>query len=170
MGWSRSERNSTGRSMRNSEKERATRIFLDSNVILSGLISNRGAPRKILDLLCLNYHFLSGVTGQYNLTEIERNLMAKLPRAIPVYKDYLPRLQLEVIPLPSPDDISRFTAIIANKDAPVLASANHANIDYLVTGDKKDFGGITEKHNLPFVTASPTKFIDEILPGCLRSL
>jgi hypothetical protein len=32
---------------------RIVRVFLDSNVILSGLLSDQGAPRTILDLLTL---------------------------------------------------------------------------------------------------------------------
>ena len=77
------------------------RLFLDSNVIISGLLSDRGAPRVILDLLTLRLPGLIGLTGAYNLTEIERNIIRKLPRAVPVYNDYLPRLGLEIIPLPS---------------------------------------------------------------------
>jgi predicted nucleic acid-binding protein len=54
--------------------KRSVRLFLDSNVILSGLLSERGAPRIILDLLNLGFPFLTGSTGKYNLIEIERNL------------------------------------------------------------------------------------------------
>ena len=58
------------------------RVFLDSNVILSGLISDKGAPRIILDLLSLKLTSITGLTGEYNIIEIERNLKKKLPSAI----------------------------------------------------------------------------------------
>ena len=41
----------------------ANRIFLDSNVIISGLLSAKGAPRIILDMLCLRLPNLHGLTG-----------------------------------------------------------------------------------------------------------
>ena len=115
------------------------KVFLDSNVILSGLLSDKGAPRVILDLLCLGLPMLSGATGEYNIIEIERNLIKKMPGVLPVYRKYLPLLDLEVIPFPSSGAIKKLLGTIADKDVPVLASAINGNADFLVTGDKKDF-------------------------------
>jgi hypothetical protein len=53
---------------------KVVKVFLDSNVILSGLLSERGAPRILLDLLSLRLPFLTGSTGRYNLIEIDRDL------------------------------------------------------------------------------------------------
>ena len=80
--------------------KKVVRVFLDSNVILSGLLSERGAPRILLDLLSLRLPFLIGSTGRYNLIEIERNLKNRMPGIGSVYKRYLPRLNLTVIPMP----------------------------------------------------------------------
>ena len=60
------------------------KIFLDSNVILSGLLSDKGAPRVILDILCLGPPFLKGATGEYNILEIERNIQKKLPAILDI--------------------------------------------------------------------------------------
>jgi hypothetical protein len=43
-------------------------------VILSGLLSERGAPRILIDLLSLRLPFLIGSMGRRNLIEIERKL------------------------------------------------------------------------------------------------
>jgi predicted nucleic acid-binding protein len=56
--------------------KKAIKIFLDSNVILSGLLSDKGAPRVILDILCLELPLLKGATGEYNLLEIEKNIFS----------------------------------------------------------------------------------------------
>jgi len=40
---------------------------IKSRVILSGLLSDKGAPRIILDLLCLKLPFFIGETGRYNI-------------------------------------------------------------------------------------------------------
>jgi hypothetical protein len=99
------------------------KVFLDSNVILSGLFSERGAPRILLDLLSLNLPFLKGLTGRYNIFEIERNLTKKMPACIPIYKSYFPKLNLTIIPLPSPEEIRKYHGATAEKDVPVLVSA-----------------------------------------------
>jgi len=85
--------------------KKEVKVFLDSNVIISGLFSDKGAPRIILDLLCLGLPVLAGMTGQYNIIEIERNIKKKMPEVLSLYKEYLPKLNLEIIPLPASEKI-----------------------------------------------------------------
>lgn len=148
--------------------KKGVKVFLDSNVIISGLFSDKGAPRVILDILCLGLPVLTGVTGEYNLIEIERNLTKKMPDALPVYRKYLPLLNLEVIPLPSSVEIKKLSGLTSDKDVPVLASAVSGNVDFLVTGDKKDF--IKLKGKCSFRILSPSEFLDIILPEVLKAL
>ena len=135
------------------------KIFLDSNVILSGLLSHKGAPRVILDILCLELPSLKGVTGEYNLLEIERNILKKLPAILDIYQSYLPKLYLEVVPLPSPEALTPYFNIINDKDAPVLASALISSADYLVTGDKKDFEKLKDNDSIPIKVVSPSELV-----------
>jgi predicted nucleic acid-binding protein len=150
--------------------KKVVRVFLDSNVILSGLLSERGAPRIILDLLSLRLPFLIGSTGRYNLIEIERNLKNKMPSLLLLYKAYLPKLNLKVIPLPRPEDIRDFSGQIAEKDIPVLISAIRSKADFLVTGDKQHFGKMKELDKYPFHVVTPSEFLDSILPEILKGL
>ena len=150
--------------------KRRHKVFLDSNVILSGLLSDKGYPRVILDILSLNLPVLSGATGQYNIIEIERNLKKKMPGIIPLYRKYLPVINLEIIPLPSPETVNKLSKHISGKDAPVLASAISGKADYLVTGDKKDFNKPGLKNKYGFQILSPSEFVEEILPEILRSV
>lgn len=143
------------------------RLFLDSNVILSGLFSEKGAPRLILDLLSLGFPMLKGITGQYNIMEIERNLHKKLPGALPLYHKYLSILDLEIIPLPPLEEIKKLAGHIADKDIPVLASAIAARADFLITGDKKDFSKGKVKGKYPFQILSPSEFLDVIVTELL---
>ncbi len=147
----------------------AVRIFLDSNVILSGLFSDKGAPRVILDILCLGLPALSGSTGQYNLIEIERNLKKKMPDALLLYNEYLPVLNLEIITLPSSERIKSLAGRIADKDVPVLASTTKGKADYLITGDKKDFAKLRGLMHSPQII-SPSEFIETVLPKILKAL
>ena len=153
--------------------EKVVRVFLDSNVILSGLISEKGAPRIILDILCLGLPFLTGITGRYNLIEIERNLAKKLSGVLPVYKKYLPELNLEILSLPSVEEIENFSqdiTDISGKDIPVLVSAIEGRADFLVTGDKKDFKKLKTGGSYSFKIVDPSEFLDAILPEILQNL
>ena len=150
--------------------KKVVRVFLDSNVILSGLLSETGAPRILLDLLSLRLPFLVGSTGRYNLIEIERNLKKKMPSLLLLYKDYLPKLNLNVIPLPRSEDVRDFSDQIAEKDIPVLTSAIRSKADFLVTGDKQHFGKMKELDKYPFHVVTPSEFMDSILPEILKSL
>lgn len=151
-------------------QRRKCKVFLDSNVLLSGLFSDKGAPRVILDLLTLHLPILAGATGRYNLMEVERNLKKKIPAAIPLYREYLPKLELEVVDLPSRETVRSFAGAIAGKDIPVLASAIACGAEYLITGDKKDFSGLKPDRRFTFIIVSPAEFIETVLPGILRSL
>ncbi len=144
------------------------KVFLDSNVIISGLFSDKGTPRVILDLLCLGLPMLRGVTGEYNLSEIERNLAKKMPDVLPLYREYLPLLSLEVIPLPSLGELGKLSGATSDKDIPVLASAVNGKVDFLVTGDKKDFLRLKGKYLFRVLT--PAEFLDVIMPEVLKAL
>ena len=143
-------------------------MFLDSNVLLSGFLSDKGGPRIILDLLTLKLPAVCGATGRYNIMEIERNLEKKMPSVIPIYRKYMPLLDLEIIPLPSRKTIESMSGQIADKDIPVLASAIFCNADYLVTGDKKDFNKPKGSEKYPFQIVSPAEFLEKILQEILR--
>jgi len=151
-------------------RKKVVRVFLDSNAILSGLLSERGAPRIMLDLLSLGLPFLMGATGRYNLIEIERNLKKKMPDLLFLYKAYLPKLNLKVIPLPRPEEARDFSGQIAEKDIPVLISAIRSKVDYLVTGDKQHFGKMKEIDKYPFHVVTSSEFLDSILPEILKGL
>jgi len=139
--------------------KKTIKIFLDSNVILSGLLSDKGAPRVILDILCLELPLLKGATGEYNLLEIERNIRKRLPVILNIYQSYLPKLRLEIVPLPPPEALTIYFGRITDKDAPVLASAVASGADYLVTGDKKDFDKFKDDASLPLKVVSPSELV-----------
>lgn len=151
-------------------KRKEVRIFLDSNVLFSGLFSDKGPPRLILDVLGLGLPTLIGLTGRYNLIEIERNLEKKLPAALPVFQAYLMKLKMEMVPLPSREDVRRLAGAASPKDVPVLASAINGKADFLVTGDKELLLSAKGKHPFPYKIVSPADFLECILPDILKSL
>ncbi len=149
--------------------DRRVKVFLDSNVILSGLLSEKSYPRIILDLCCLNLRGIQFLTGEYNLLEIERNLEKKLPQALKVYEKYLPFLNLRIVPLPDKKTVMKWSKIITPKDAPVIASAGKSNADILVTEDKKDFAPLRSTKTCPFEILSPSEFVNKKIKDILIS-
>ena len=142
--------------------KKPVRVFLDSNVVISGILSDRGSPRIILDILCLGLPLLVGIAGQYNVLEIEGALRRKAPEVIPIYQTYLPKLNLEIIPIPLKEELGPYHAYTSDKDVPVLVSAINGNADFLVTGDKKDFDKLKRSNDIKIKILSPSEFIEVI--------
>lgn len=137
---------------------------------LSGLLSDKGPPRVILDILSLNLPFLSGLTGEYNIIEIERILKRKVPGLFAAYRKYFPRINLQIIPLPRPSELKDFLGIVTEKDAPVLVSAIRCGADFLITGDKRHFGKIKIPTHNALKIVTPSEFVDFILPEIIKTV
>jgi predicted nucleic acid-binding protein len=148
--------------------KKVVRVFLDSNGILSGLLSDKGAPRILLDLLSIGPPFLIGLIGRYNLIEMERNIKKKMPGILSVYKENFPKLNLKIIPLPPKGELREYFGKIADKDIPVLVSALRGKVDFLITGDKQHFGKMKELDKYPFHVVTPSEFLNSILPETLK--
>ncbi len=59
-----------------------------------------------------------------------------MPSKLPILQTFLLLYPPEVCPDPSTEEISRCAEIIHVEDAPILAAAIAAKVDYLVSGDK----------------------------------
>ncbi len=133
------------------------RVFLDSNVIFSGLHSPQGAPGAILE------RFIKGginvVVSQQVLEEVIRTIKEKLPEALHALKKLLVSMPPEVITDPKLEDIKRWTRRLSVADAAILAAAVAAQPDYFVTGDNHflENPGIREETGLHIVT--PAQFL-----------
>lgn len=134
------------------------RIFLDSNVIFSGLYSPEGSPGVILE------HFVKGnlsiFISRQVLDEVIRTMKEKLPGAITSLGKLLVNAPPEIVADPKPQDIQRWTGLLQPGDAAVSVAALAAKPDYFCTGDKHflDNSEITEKTGLSIVT--PAQFLE----------
>lgn len=93
------------------------------------------------------------------MTEIGRNLTRKLPAALPVLQEYLPRMNLEIVPLPEYEELVPWLGVTADKDVPVIVSAINGTADFLVTGDSGDFGALMQRNDLPLRVVTPADFV-----------
>ena len=106
------------------------RLFLDTNVLVSALVS-RGLCAELF-VACLESHVL--LTGQPVLRELERMLSGKFKLPPSVVKEYLDLLR-EVAEFAEGEHLSP-PATPDPDDAPILACALAAKADLFVTGDK----------------------------------
>jgi len=113
------------------------RVFLDTSVLLAGLASRTGASNKILALA--EAGLLTLVVSEQVLVEAEQNLKEKLPKALPEYERFLTTCPMEEVPAPSAAEVMSAKEIIQAKDASILAAAKNAQVDYLVTLNRKHF-------------------------------
>ena len=111
------------------------RIFLDANILFSASF-----PKSHLaEFLGQLEHHAVFLTNAYVKAEAERNIAAKQPNRLAAHEKFM--ASLEVIPLRWFDPGVK----LPEKDRPVLCGAIAGGADYLLTGDKKDFGRLFGK-------------------------
>lgn len=114
------------------------RVFLDANVYFTGCASSSGASALVLRFARQGH--IRIVASRLVLREAERNLRQKYSRSsVKEFHRFLQAVSMTVLPPPSEKVLARYEAAIHPKDVPVLAAAVEANVDYLVTLDRKHF-------------------------------
>ena len=118
-----------------------TRIFLDSSVLFSAAYSSKGHSRDLF--LRAAREEITVVISQLVLEETRRNLAESAPQHT-VYLDLI----ITAIPFeyirPTRREVLAAAEHVAMKDAPILAAARKARVDFLITLDKKHFLGKPE--------------------------
>ena len=111
------------------------RVFLDANILFSASFPDS----RLADFLSALQHHAVLLTSTYATTEARRNITAKQPARLAAHERFV--ASLELVPLHVFDPGVR----LADKDRPILCGAISGNADYLLTGDKKDFGHLFGK-------------------------
>lgn len=118
-----------------------TRVFLDASVIFSGCYSTRGHSHDLM---------LMSLRGEYDLVcsqlvveEARRNL-AKTSKDFVLFLDFvLENIAIEYV-RPTKRQVLAAASHVALKDAPIVAAAKRAEVDLLVSLDKKHLLGKPE--------------------------
>jgi predicted nucleic acid-binding protein len=121
------------------------RVFLDSGVLLEGLLAPWSASRALLILSRRKVFEI--ILAEYVRGEVEDNLLELLapdPRlaneTIDAYSTLMRLLKPEVIPLPSRQEIDGHRHLIRHQaDVPVLVSALKAAPDWFLTTNTRHF-------------------------------
>lgn len=135
---------------------RQYRVFLDAGVFIASAGSALGGSRQILDWSA--DRILQPVTSQQVLLEVHRNVAKKLPQALDILQRILHAVNPEHAPEPTAEDILSATQLVPQKDAPILAAARKAHIDYFITLDRKHFIQSKVREIEPFPILLPEEF------------
>jgi predicted nucleic acid-binding protein len=101
---------------------------------------------------------IEGVISEAVRVEAERNLLGKLPHALPAYRAFLKSAKLPQIALPSPDQMKPYQRQADPKDLPHLVAACLAGCQYLVTHNTTDYAA--ERGSIEVLT--PGEFVERI--------
>ena len=122
-----------------------TRVFLDSGVLLEGLLAPWSASRAVLVLSRRKVFKI--ILAEYVQREVEDNLLELLvpkPRlandTINAYSTLLRLINPEFVPLPTKQDVDRHRHLIRHQaDVPVLVSALQSAPDWFLTTNTRHF-------------------------------
>ena len=140
------------------------RIFLDTSVLFSAVLSPTGGARKLF--LLAEAGLLQLIVGPTVLREADDVVRRKAPASLPMLAQLLEAGQVETCLAPTPKQIESARSLVAyTPDARVLAEAIRAEPDWFVTHDKEHFLKTKKGINLSFEIGTPgdllQKFKDE---------
>lgn len=135
-------------------KNRKTRVFIDTSVIIAGLFSSTGASAAILDLC--ESEMLEMVVNKQVLTEADRNFEKRFPCLAQEFRNFLKNANPTLVADPTSEEIRTAQKLINSKDSSILAAALRENVNFLITLDNH-FLAIKEKMVIKIV--SPAEFI-----------
>jgi len=131
-------------------------LFFDSSAVVAGAVSTSGAANALF-MLTMAEEITITISEQV-VIESEHTLALKSPRSLPYYRDLLRMAKPRIVRIPPPKVVAKYHFIISDpKDAPILAAAVKAGVDYLVTLNRKHFLAdlkVAEKSGLRIGTPS----------------
>jgi predicted nucleic acid-binding protein len=135
------------------------RVFLDANVLFSAANKAESAQGLLIEFAAAD--LIRAVTSPYALDEARRNLARKYPSAMTRFIEQSAHVHL--VAEPDADSLSWARQLVVEKDAPVLASAARAAVDWFVTGDRADFGHLFETEQRGMRVMTPTMAVRGLL-------
>jgi putative PIN family toxin of toxin-antitoxin system len=133
------------------------KVFIDTNVLIAGVGSVTGASATVLDLC--EAESIQMVISRQVLVEADRNFSAKLSGLVAQFRQFIQNLAPVMVEDPPIKAVDKAAALVARKDAAILAAAIEAKVDYLITLDKKHFLKKKFQPNFPIEVCSPADFL-----------
>jgi predicted nucleic acid-binding protein len=113
-------------------------VFLDADVIFAGSASPSEHGASHVVLLMGEITLLDCITSQQAVTEVERNLGAKLPAKLPEFRLLVSRC-LRVVRDPTLAELSTYKGWADPKDLPLLVAALREECDFLLSFNRRHY-------------------------------
>ncbi|GFP19375.1 hypothetical protein HKBW3S03_00880 [Candidatus Hakubella thermalkaliphila] len=117
------------------------RAFIDASVLFAASYSSTGASREIIRQAIRGNVTL--VTSKLVFEETTENLSTKAPEALASLKQFLGTAPFELV-RPTKRQVLQVASYTALKDAPIVAAAKRAEVDYLVSLDRHHLVSVPE--------------------------
>jgi len=134
------------------------RVFLDTNVLISGVASRSGASAAILDLGEAEEIVI--VLSRQVLVEADRVFLAKFPHLVERYRAFIKNLAPLLADDPPAPAVKEAAQVIHADDAPILAAAKRETIEYLVTLNTRHFATRQVRTFLAVPIVTPAEFLE----------
>ena len=127
------------------------KLFLDANVLFSAAYREHSGLLRLWQIKSARL-----VSSLYAIEEARRNLDSTLP------KERLEQLLTDVEKISSCENSDLPEGItIKEKDKPILLAAISAKVDYLLTGDIRDFGKFYGKKICGLTVLPPSEYLNK---------
>jgi uncharacterized protein len=131
--------------MERSKPPSVPRLFLDSGVLLEGVLAPWSVSRALL--IHARRRAFTIVLAAYVQMEVEKSLLGMLAHnpelaneAIDTYSTLLRLLKPQIVPLPTTEEVAKYRHLIRHQaDVPVLVSALKAAPDWFLTTNTRHF-------------------------------
>ena len=114
------------------------RVFVDADVLFAGAASPSEYGASLVILRMAEITLIEAITSEQVITEVERNLTAKMPAALPTFRLLVSRC-FKVVATPSADDRMPHIGRADIKDLSILVAALRENCPWLVTFNIRHF-------------------------------
>lgn len=133
---------------------RNLRIFLDTSVVFSAVLSSSGGARKLFHLA--EAGLLRLIVGPTVLREADEVVRRKVPASLPLLAQLLDAGRVETTPAAAPEQLEMAQSLVQYvPDAHVLAEAICGEVDWFVTHDKEHFLNSRQEIKLSFEIGTP---------------
>lgn len=114
------------------------KVFVDADVLIAGAASPSEHSASLVILRMAELTLIEAITTHQVISECERNLQEKLPRALPAFHLIVNRC-LQVTANPKPDELLAYQDQAHPKDLPMLVAAAQQGCAWLVTFNLRDY-------------------------------
>jgi predicted nucleic acid-binding protein len=108
------------------------RVFIDADVLFAGAASPNEHSASLVILQMAELTLIDAIASQQVITEAERNLSAKIPRALPAFQLLVNKCLSEVED-PQTADLEQYVGLATPNDLPILVAAIRDDCRLLAT-------------------------------------